>query len=145
MFKVAALAGIHTAKAKVAEWTDDEKMDLALALGLPGLTGVPLAQQIASGATAPGGHYIQGPLREMGRGMLEGVGGAAAGGLSSAALAALLSRKPELIQAAGMIGAGLGGAAGAAHGQYASRRNQRAETGDYHWLGHNRGKADDAK
>ena len=140
MFKAAALAGVRQAQQKRAEWSEDEIADAALASGLPYLTGIPGAGLLASAATAPGGHYIKGPLREFGRAALEGTGGALAGGLSATGLAALLSRgRPELVLPAGILGTALGAAIGGSHGVYASRRNQRAETGDYHWAGHNRG------
>lgn len=144
MFKAAALAGVYEAKAKVAGWSDDEISDLAAA-ALPG-TPYPLL-------TAPGGNFVSGTLRTYGRGALEGLGGAAVGGLSGAALAALITRMgganpdiaKQLLALGAMSGGSVGASVGALHGGYASRRNQRKETGDYHWAGFNRGKKEEQK
>ncbi len=130
------------ARHKHSEWSDDEKMDALVSSGLANV--VPFGGPVLSGLTAPGGRYIQGPLREGGRGLLEGLGGVAAGGVAGAGLAHLLGLPNKAENPKGLIlaalGAGAGGLAGGIHGQYASRRNQRAETGDYHPFGHNRGK-----
>jgi hypothetical protein len=146
---------------KLGEWSDDEKMDALIASGLASSV-VPFGNEALSAATAPGGHYVQGPLREVGRSILEGTGGAIAGGIGGAALEHLLRRSgvgharpprgttPTTAGAApgmtgGLLGALLGGGVGAAHGRYASRRNQREETGDYHWQGHNKGRHEGPK
>jgi hypothetical protein len=98
---------------------------------------------LGSALTAPGGRWINGPLREMLRGTFEGgvggMAGTAGGGLLGAALGAAL-RRPELGAVGMALGGGIGSTAGAMHGAYASRRNQRKETGDYSTLGHRRDK-----
>lgn len=171
MFKEATLAGVYAGRSKVAEWSQDELADLVIASKIP--SGfIPLGTEIASGATAPGGHYVMGPLRESVRGALEGVGGGILGGVTGAALGRAFGGPPrvkfkyravaphmsqervlrENLEAAmradpavlpALLGATVGTAAGTIHGGYASRRNQREETGDYHWAGHNRGKKEE--
>lgn len=85
------------------------------------LASIPVAGPLISASDAPGGHYIEAPLRQLGRGLAEGTAGAAAGGLTGALIGALLHRA----DLGARIGAGVGGVAGMAHGHLASRRNMR--------------------
>lgn len=128
MFKVATLSGVKTAQAYLPadDFTSDKKMDLALALGAS-LAPLTLPTVILSGALAPGDKYVTTPLRGLGRSLLEGAGGGLAGALAGGLLGAPIGKQGPLALGLGLLGSH----AGLVHGTYASRRNVRAETGDY--------------
>lgn len=132
IYKSAVVAGISQARQKVAsadEWGSDNTADL-----LGSVLGGPIYSAIA----APGGRHAASFFRPLGRGLLEGTAGALVGGGVGGGLGAALGHRDlQLAQALG----NLGRAAGFVHGQYASRRNIRDETGDYSTFGNGPDKA----